>query len=105
MMTFTESVEHHTKGLEFFSVGTCPGCPGCGTMLWSPARGYHDSEYEPEGEFSWSMCESCGSMLGGDRHPAHGFVTIKGKRELCHLMVCVDCIQYHANGELPEAWE
>ena len=22
-----------------------------------------------EGHFSWSQCESCGSWLGGDRHP------------------------------------
>ena len=101
-MTFTESVAHYTKGLEFFSVGTCPGCVDCGLTLWSPARGYHETEHEPAEEFSWSMCESCGSMLGGSRHPAHSFVTIDGKRVLCHLLVCVDCLMYHANGELPD---
>ena len=105
-MTFIESVEHYTKDLEFFSVGVCGGCVDCGTMLWSPARGYHVSEdHDPYNEFSRAMCESCGSMLGGSRHPAHGFVTIDGKQELCHLLVCVDCLMYHANGDAPDDGE
>jgi hypothetical protein len=59
-----------------------------------------------EGSFSHCSCDSCGSGLGGTRYTAHGW-TDKARElgfpvsELCHLDICEDCLQYHANGELP----
>lgn len=52
-----------------------------------------------ETEFSWSACDACGSTLGGDRTPAHGLDT---NGAVLHMHVCVDCVEYLANGDLPE---
>jgi hypothetical protein len=54
-----------------------------------------------EGGFSREGCDSCGSTLAGDLFPAH---YLDAAREIVHCVVCVDCLQYHANGELPESW-
>jgi len=59
-------------------------------------------EVEEDGGFSWAACDLCGSTLGGDRFAAHGF-TPEGK--LIHLDICMDCLQYLANGTIPEEWE
>jgi hypothetical protein len=68
-------------------------------LAWDPepetARAIAD-----QGSFSWSSCDVCESSLGGDRYPAH---YMYGKK-IGHLLVCVDCLAYGANGEAPEAW-
>lgn len=95
-MEFTERVAHNLEGVEFFSVGACPGCEECGL---ADVDDMDNPAYELAGEsyFSWQDCDSCGSSLGGDRHPAHGFID----GELRHFQVCTDCLMYHANGDLP----
>ncbi len=111
MSRFTGSIERNLRGVEFFSVGACPGCPDCGlenrpcrhcdgdgTGETEPSE--HDRECADEGGFSWSPCESCGSTFGGNRYPAHG--VIDGRRY--HFHVCADCLSYHANGDEPDAW-
>jgi len=70
---------------EFVSVGWCEVCDHC-------------PEDEDEGFFSWSPCDVCGSGLGGNRYAGH--MLVDGK--LCHIDVCVDCVMYIANGDLPE---
>lgn len=58
-----------------------------------------------EGGFSWSECDICGSSLGGDRYPAHWIYTAPdGRRSIEHERVCVDCLMYAANGDVPESW-
>ncbi len=50
--------------------------------------------------FSWSGCDCCSSDLGGDRFKA---VALNNKTmEHYDLEVCVDCVQYIANGDVPE---
>ncbi len=116
MSDFTEAVERNLKGCEAFSVGACPGCEACG--LFKPSRntkkkrdGYERAfDRANESCFSWSPCESCGSSLGGDRHPAHflleGWEKLpKEERKIHHCLVCTDCVMYHANGDEPEDWQ
>jgi hypothetical protein len=57
-----------------------------------------DEGYSDGGGFSWHDCDLCGSRLGGDRYAAHG----QYKGEWYHLDICVDCLQYTANGTLPK---
>lgn len=85
---FLAAVIKNLEGLEAFSVGSCPGCEECGGESDEPS-------------FSNSECDSCRSSLGGDRHPAHFLY----QGEVQHCTVCSDCLMYHANGDLPEAWE
>lgn len=132
MSAFTEAVERGLKGLEFVSTGACHGCHECGlaTERCPKCRGFGEVDYAPcdyckgDGEvdvspndtrridianepyFSWSSCDSCGSHLGGDRHPAHGSLKLFPDREgvIVHLNVCTDCLCYLANGDEPEEW-
>ena len=103
MSAFTEAVEHNLEGVFFFSVGGCPGCESCGIP-----EGAED--YDVESHFSWSACDSCGSTLGGDRHPAHGVIADseedarRDDHPIEHFDVCVDCLMFHANGDEPEDW-
>lgn len=88
---FVASIDRHLAGVEFFSVGCRAGCEECNGS--------------DEGHFSWSSCDSCGSSLGGDRFPAHGFVRLKnGQEVLAHFNVCTDCRMFHAYGDEPEEW-
>lgn len=135
MKNYEKSFAHHTKGLQFLSVGACPGCRECGLKteyVLLPTRDTFDTEEEAreamepgdtleirepsehdvsnadEGGFSWSECDFCGSTLGGDRYPAHGILAPtpeeaqKPGTKIEHFRVCGDCLQYVANGELPE---
>ena len=95
---FLRAVERNLEGLEAFSVGACPGCEACG-LSEDPTEDERD--LADEAHFSWSACESCGSSLGGNRHAAHYL----DEGEIQHLSVCVDCLHFHANGDLPDTWE
>lgn len=130
-MSFVERFERGTKGLQALSVGsypheTCERCKGTklearepgafecdpckecdGTGLTCECSECADcTDGEDEGSFSWRECDTCGSSLGGDRHRAHALMSdtpdnLQGK-PLIHLDVCVDCLFYIANGDLPE---
>lgn len=95
--SFIAAVRHNLEGCKAFSVGSCPGCDACGLGDEPTEREIESAE---ESSFSWSDCDSCGSSLGGDRHPAHFLY----RGEIQHLTVCVDCLLFHANGDLPEDW-
>lgn len=49
--------------------------------------------------FSWHDCECCGSPLGGDRYKA---AILDEALQSIELSVCADCINYIANGDVPE---
>ena len=51
--------------------------------------------------FSWRACDCCGSSLGGDRFKA---CKLTKDHEVIDFSVCVDCILYIANGEVPDNW-
>ena len=54
-----------------------------------------------ESYFSWSMCDCCGSPLGGDRYDCSGYnPTTKEVQEV--YRVCVDCIYYNVYGQLDD---
>lgn len=62
-----------------------------------------DKMYELEcAGFSHSACECCGSYLAGDRTEAHSF---DSNGEILHWYICVDCVLYLANGDIPEYLE
>jgi hypothetical protein len=44
----------------------------CPNHAGSPTRGEQDCDCETQ-SFSWSTCDGCGSVLGGDRHAATVF--------------------------------
>ena len=105
MSKYTERFEAYTDGLEAISVGACSDCRECYDD-WSSYRDGGPETFINEirdgltldDEFSWSSCEACGSRLGGSRHVAHAL----DDGELVHVMVCVDCVMYIANGDDPE---
>jgi hypothetical protein len=97
---FCAAVDYHCEGLTV-SIG-CEG-PKC-----EYAEG--DADHQCESFFSSLPCDSCGSHLGGDRNKAFGIKQIEPRPttapfvELFPMSVCVDCVMYHANGDLPETW-
>ena len=108
MNDFTDAMDRQLEGLEFVSSGAIAGCPEC----WGGFTDQDDDnarEIAEEPSFSWASCDSCGSHLGGDRHPAHGWLTIDAKlaplHTLVHLDICTDCLMYLANGDEPDEWE
>ena len=95
---FIQAVDHYCKGLTV-SPGASSKCDDC-TFGMDPEN--FDEEGADDGNFSRSDCDSCGSVLAGQRYPSHG-ITQSG--DIIHLDICPDCIVYHANGDLPEDWE
>jgi hypothetical protein len=110
-------------------VRQCPDCSGEGTIPINPdsIAGQHEIECAEAGGFSWHACDCCGSRLGGNRSPAHGFLSQKLAGALAkippgspdgqalrheafeqariHLDICQDCLLFLANGDEPETWE
>ena len=68
-------------------------CPQCISDFGTDIQ----AEMKDEGGFSWHACECCHSDLAGDRYAAHSFVD----GEVIHWDICVDCLHYLANGDLP----
>jgi len=105
IQTYLENIRRSLKGCEkSFSVGDCPTCSQCFP------DGYQEGD-QVEPSFSKNPCDSCRSHFGGDRFPAHWLYTSElsetyghEEKELIHCEVCVDCLAYHANGDLPETW-
>ena len=81
---YKTAIEINLNDVHFFSVGYSDQCSECSS--------------DDSLGFSWNSCESCGSSLGGDRFSAHGVID----GETVHFSICSDCLQYHANGTLPD---
>lgn len=94
---YQEAIERNLKGIEHVSTGACPGCSECDLDKDCTEE---ERELADEPNFSWIPCKACGSMLGGDRHKAHGI--IQGTRELTHLEVCSDCLYFLNYGKLDD---
>jgi len=101
MSFYTEAVERNLEGLSHVSVGPLYCCRKC-RDLWCPSD---NKEPEDEGSFSCAPCDTCGSVLGGLRYAAHGRLgkrrissSLDVKDRIVHLEVCVDCVQFLANG-------
>ena len=90
--TYLERVELYTEGM-YVLIGTTHDCPDC-------------EHFDENGDiaFSNSHCDGCGSRLPGSRHAAH--LVHKGRpitsENIVHAEICVDCLMFHANGDLPE---
>lgn len=111
---FEAAVAHYCEGLSV-APGTAACCGECLSDYGIEDTGDVDAMQEElyaqpdEGNFSNSQCDSCGSNLAGDRFTAHGLpIDDKGaldyERDLYHLSICVDCLLYWANGDVPEQW-
>jgi hypothetical protein len=62
-----------------------------------------NGELTEEGHFSWSSCDTCDSGLGGNRETAHLWNGKHGDEEqMIHCNICVDCLCFFANGDLPQ---
>ena len=101
---FADAVESGCERLTAVSPGVCPGCEQCRQdydykSLSALKTAYDAGKIVEEPWFSWHACECCGSSLGGDRYEAHG---LDADNEIVHFEVCVDCLLYLANGDLPE---
>jgi hypothetical protein len=90
--TFERAVNTYCKGLETVSAG-------CRGVECEHSNG--EPEHQCEMYFSWVQCDSCGSTLGGDRSPAVGMWTDRGEFITIDMEICIDCVMFHANGDLP----
>jgi len=100
---YLEAVERNLYGCEGVSTGPCPGCPQCASYAGMGEEEHREAweagKIESEPYFSWSPCDVCGSPLGGDREDLH-YVS---EGEIYHGgEVCVDCMIYLANGDVPD---
>jgi len=114
---FIEAYDRGMQGMYAESSGFSAGCQDCldayGICCEHKAQYMLDNgEIVEEGHFSWQACDICGSHLGGDRYSAHAILKTQvngdcetGDGEIVHLEVCVDCVMYMANGDVPEVWE
>jgi hypothetical protein len=103
---FIADYEQQTEGLKHVNVGLASCCEECcrswGMEEEAMRAGLENDEICDEGGFSWSSCDTCGSVLGGMRYAGHAWIAVEGKPdELIHLEVCTDCLCYIANGDLP----
>lgn len=102
---FEESIRANWPDEYHLSAGICPTCPDCQNDYGMTPRAfflaYEAGEIDDEGSFSWLDCECCGSSFGGDRYAAHYNET---DGTIGHIEICVDCLAYIANGDLPETW-
>jgi len=110
---FEAAIAHHCDGLHI-ATGTAACCSECLSENDIEDTGDIDAMQEElyaipdEGNFSSAQCDSCGSNLAGDRHTAHGWrqeEKLDSDSNLYHLTICVDCLLFHANGDLPETWQ
>lgn len=97
---YQEAIERNLKGIEHVSTGACPGCSECDLPKDCTEE---ERELAEESHFSWYRCQSCGSTLGGDRHPAHGVIKLVGSPDLIfHFEVCSDCLYFLNYGRLDD---
>lgn len=97
-----EQCDETCNELDSMSIGLCGGCEVCQLALGFNSQeleeGISNGTIPDEPSFSHSSCDTCGSSLGGNRYAAHYMDTDK---QIGHLEICSDCVQYIANGELP----
>jgi len=59
-----------------------------------------DENGNVEPYFSWSSCDCCGSMLGGNRYDCNGWNP--RVKEIQEYTVCADCVYYAEYGQLDD---
>jgi hypothetical protein len=74
--------------------------PGCLGVRCEHADG--DADHYCEANFSAAQCDSCGSTYAGDKSPGYGMWTDNGQLITIEMVLCVDCVMWHANGDEPE---
>ena len=65
-------------------------CPECGIVLWGGKCPIHGLVNEPY--FSYSVCDCCGTSLGGDREHATGYNPTT--KQIQEYTICEDCAYY-----------
>ena len=94
MSAYSHAVETYCKGLD----SVAPGCLG---VKCEHANG--DEGHQCEASFSPAQCDSCGSTYAGDRSPGFGMWHEGNEVIFIDMVLCVDCVLYHANADEPEA--
>lgn len=107
MTPFEQAINRNWHPVHFtIAPGTATSCPECFWGLDDEERANlsdEDAQAWDEGSFSHSQCESCNSTFGGDRFPAHA-IEHHPNTHTYHIEICVDCLIYHANDDLPKEW-
>ena len=105
MSKFTNAIERNWNSNHFtLAPGAATSCNECFWGLSQTEKDNlsdEDQQAWDEGSFSHSDCDSCGSMLSGDRFPAHA-IERHPNTHIYHIDICVDCLMFHANGQEPE---
>lgn len=99
---WTKRFDAGLPGVRFFSCGINARCNTCNPFGEFTDRDVSEGRVNEPESFSWSSCDVCGNPLGGDRHPAHGFIGGKKDSDLCHFDICQECLFYWANGDIPD---
>ncbi len=96
---FINAIEYNLKGFSPVDLGPQPDCDEC-NRIDDPDEKYDREWFSTMSDafFSSNPCESCSSNLGGDRSIAHA---LDDDKRIYHLEICVDCVQFYANGTLP----
>lgn len=100
---YWRNVENALRACNYASSGLCPDCETCrdsvniDMSMEKFAEDIGNGSLFSEPSFSWSDCDVCGSVLGGDRDVWH---YVADDRSFIHCdSVCNDCAMYIANGE------
>jgi len=95
---FLQAIEHNCKG---YIVST-----GCRGTVCQYADSPDDVEHFCEASFGVYGCDSCGSNLAGDRLPGTMIpLNYKaGEDTMIDIELCIDCVLFWANGDLPDNW-
>ncbi len=105
---YIDAFNRRTSDLQFLSCGICSKCSDCQSTFdageLTLERLIQDGLTD-EGGYSRSGCDCCGSSLYQMLYAGHAYVDLGGKQVLTHLDLCVDCMLYIANGQLPERWQ
>lgn len=101
---YLEWVEFTTKGRDLW-IGPDQHCPDCFSTEGYDLENDEDydewiQEAQETSILSFRNCGGCSTSMGGSRFAAH----YEEQGVLEHVDICVDCLIYQSNGELPRGW-
>lgn len=110
MCKFTDAIDSNWPDY-VIAPGASHSCHECTGGEDIDSDDYKALQAYDEGSFSWHECDSCSSTFGGNRFNAHAIhkeafgPEAKRPNDVHHVDICVDCLMFHANGNVPEEWQ